>query len=78
MLYEVITEPIDAKGLLLTPGFVDVHTHYDGQATWDEMLAPSCWHGVTTISLPLRQTNPLMPVISTLPSSLKEGRNNFV
>lgn len=42
-------EPIDARGLLLTPGFVDVHTHYDGQATWDEMLAPSCWHGVTTI-----------------------------
>ena len=42
-------EPIDAGGLLLTPGFVDVHTHYDGQATWDEMLAPSCWHGVTTI-----------------------------
>ncbi len=42
-------EAIDATGLLLTPGFVDVHTHYDGQATWDEMLAPSCWHGVTTI-----------------------------
>lgn len=41
-------EEIDAKGLLVTPGFVDIHTHYDGQATWDSQLAPSSWHGVTT------------------------------
>ena len=40
---------IDAGGHLLTPGFVDIHTHYDGQVCWDKQLTPSCWHGVTTI-----------------------------
>jgi N-acyl-D-aspartate/D-glutamate deacylase len=40
---------IDAEGLLVTPGWVDIHTHYDGQATWDPELAPSSWHGVTTL-----------------------------
>ncbi|MGR8920771.1 MAG: N-acyl-D-amino-acid deacylase family protein [Gammaproteobacteria bacterium] len=40
---------IDAQGKLLTPGFVDIHTHYDGQVCWDKQVTPSCWHGVTTV-----------------------------
>ena len=40
---------IDADGLLVTPGFVDIHCHYDGQASWGERMIPSSWHGVTTV-----------------------------
>ncbi|GAA4039671.1 N-acyl-D-amino-acid deacylase family protein [Parerythrobacter jejuensis] len=42
-------EEMDASGKMITPGFVDIHTHYDGQATWDQEMAPSSWHGVTTV-----------------------------
>jgi N-acyl-D-aspartate/D-glutamate deacylase len=42
-------ETIDADGLIVTPGWVDIHSHYDGQVTWDSQLAPSFWHGVTTV-----------------------------
>ena len=42
-------EEIDAVGRIVTPGFVDIHTHYDGQAIWSERLNPSSSHGVTTV-----------------------------
>jgi N-acyl-D-aspartate/D-glutamate deacylase len=44
-------EEIDAKGMLVTPGFVDIHTHYDGQAIWSDRISPSSDHGVTTVMM---------------------------
>jgi N-acyl-D-aspartate/D-glutamate deacylase len=48
-LHEAGREEIDGTGLLVTPGFVDIHTHYDGQVAWDERTQPSAAHGVTTV-----------------------------
>ena len=52
---------VQAEGRLVTPGWVDVHTHYDGQATWDPVLAPSSWHGATSCRLP--PSLPLGPLL---------------
>ena len=44
-------EEIDARGRIVTPGFVDVHTHYDAQVTWSNRINPSSWNGVTTVMI---------------------------
>jgi N-acyl-D-aspartate/D-glutamate deacylase len=78
---------VDADGALVTPGFVDVHCHYDGQATWDSQIVPSAWHGVTTVVMgncgvgfaPVRETDrerliELMEGVEDIPgSALHEG-----
>ncbi|HMV49665.1 MAG TPA: amidohydrolase family protein, partial [Blastocatellia bacterium] len=46
---EAAQQTLSADGAIVTPGFVDIHTHFDGQATWDETFSPSIYHGVTTV-----------------------------
>ncbi|MEZ4265471.1 MAG: amidohydrolase family protein [Myxococcota bacterium] len=78
---------IDAAGAIVTPGWVDIHTHYDGQVSWDDTLAPSCFHGVTTVVMgscgvgfaPVRPTDrqrlvQLMEGVEDIPgTALSEG-----
>jgi N-acyl-D-aspartate/D-glutamate deacylase len=80
---------VDADGLLVTPGWVDIHTHYDGQATWDPEVSPSGWHGVTTVVMgncgvgfaPARESDrawliQLMEGVEDIPgTALAEGMN---
>jgi N-acyl-D-aspartate/D-glutamate deacylase len=80
---------IDADGMLVTPGWVDIHTHYDGQATWDPEVSPSGWHGVTTVVMgncgvgfaPARESDrewliQLMEGVEDIPgTALAEGMN---
>jgi N-acyl-D-aspartate/D-glutamate deacylase len=80
-------EEIDARGLLVTPGWVDIHTHYDGQVTWDERMTPSSIHGATTVVMgncgvgfaPVRKTDHdrlirLMEGVEDIPgAALHEG-----
>jgi N-acyl-D-amino-acid deacylase len=80
---------IDAEGMLVTPGWVDIHTHYDGQATWDPEVSPSGWHGVTTVVMgncgvgfaPARESDrewliQLMEGVEDIPgAALAEGMN---
>ena len=78
---------VDAEGKWVMPGFIDIHTHYDGQASWDPFLTPSSWHGVTTVVMgncgvgfaPVRPTDherliELMEGVEDIPgSALHEG-----
>ena len=72
-------EEIDATEHLVTPGFVDIHTHYDGQATWDPEMGPSAWHGVTSVVMGNCGVGfaPVRPHQCTIPSRLLRSGGSF-
>ena len=61
---------VDADGLLVTPGWVDIHTHYDGQALWDPYLTPSSWHGCTSVVAGKWNTPSPSPKTGSLPVAM--------
>ncbi len=64
---------VRAGGRLVTPGWVDIHTHYDGQATWDPVLEPSASHGVTTIVATAEEPLAILPRLQlTVPAACEQ------
>ena len=64
----VARRDIDAAGKLVVPGWIDIHTHFDAQVSWDPYLTPSCWNGVTTCLL-YTSPSPRDGLLSRMPSS---------
>ncbi len=69
---------IGADGLLVAPGWIDIHTHYDGQVTWDSQLAPSFWHGVTSVKWETVDSAPLEAALLKEADGLVDDEAGFL